>query len=583
MAVEAGAAAADVDVPADLLRAVAALRARPTALTQMEPEDRAVLLDAIERHELRLSGLLAGTFPDAGPLARSGYPAHCELMAAGAWARVRGMIAANRSGKTMCGAFECAVHLTGRYPRWWKGRRFDGPVRVWAAGKTNDKVRDILQPYLLGEYKAARGLGSRVTGTGMVPHEDVVQGSLVPKSGVPGLIDTIKVRHQSGRGLSTLGVKSFQQGRQAFEGTGQHVVWLDEEPPMDVYNEAWTRLTTTRGLLLFTFTPLDGVSDVVKRFMPEVVESGALEAPPYDPVGEAEAEMVSAAERRRQAFLRALSAAEPGADRMAGVPALRWGLALSPQRYGLRLGGDGPIPHLTERMKAEAKAEWPRHEWPARTQGIPVLSEGRIYPYDSEMFVVPPARLEPWWRRCIALDPGWRFTGVAFLAHDTTRDVVRLYDEYLGRQAPARVHAGVVRARAPWSKGVVDPSARNRNIEDGRRLIEIYREAGLDVVEADRHTVESGIEEMADRITSGRLEVAAHCQHFLREYGWYRRDQFGRPVKGDDHLLDAVRYGVMSGLRVARTEAEAVRAGHGVGGAAWADDSGVVLDEVAGY
>ena len=567
---------------AEIERLVLALKRAPHALADMEQEDRAVVIDTLERHHVRLGSWLHRTFPDSGALARGGYPAHAEFMASGRWARVRGMIAANRSGKTMMGAFEITCHLTGLYPDWWTGRRFDGPVRVWAAGKTNDKVRDILQPYLLGDYKTTRGVGSNVTGTGMIPHECIVQDSIVPKQGVPGLIDTIKVRHVSG-GLSTLGVKSFQQGRAAFEGTHQHVVWLDEEPPMDVYNESWTRLTTTRGLLIFTFTPLDGISDVVKRFMPEVVESGVLDAPPYDPVGVAEAELLSANARRQAAFVRALEAAAPGASAMAGVPDLSWGLALSPQRYVLRLGWDGPIPHLTDQMKAEAKAEWPRHEWPARTQGIPVLSEGRIFPYDSEMFVVPPERLGPYWRRCYGFDPGWNYNGVVFVAHDTTRDVVRIYDEYLGRQAPAAVHAQVVNRRLPWARGVIDPAARNRSIEDGRRLIEIYREAKMDVVEAERHTVESGIEEMAGRITSGRLEVSAHCVHWLREYGWYRRDKFGRPVKGDDHLMAATRYVVMSGLRHAVTESQAIRMRGGVEYGGWRDDSNVPLDPVAGY
>jgi phage terminase large subunit-like protein len=76
----------------------------------------------------------------------------------------------------------------------------------------------------------------------------------------------VAVRHASG-GLSTLGLKSYQQGRGAFEGTEQDLVWLDEEPPLDVYVECLVRTMTTGGLVMVTFTPLEGMSDVVTSFL----------------------------------------------------------------------------------------------------------------------------------------------------------------------------------------------------------------------------------------------------------------------------------------------------------------------------
>ena len=38
---------------------------------------------------------------------------------------------------------------------------------------------------------------------------------LVPARGVPGLLDTIRVRHVSG-GVSTIGLKSYEKGREKF-------------------------------------------------------------------------------------------------------------------------------------------------------------------------------------------------------------------------------------------------------------------------------------------------------------------------------------------------------------------------------
>ncbi len=48
----------------------------------------------------------------------------------------------------------------------------------------------------------------------------------------------------------------------------QHVIWLDEEPPADVYGECLIRTMTTNGIIMLTFTPLSGMSAVVLQFMP---------------------------------------------------------------------------------------------------------------------------------------------------------------------------------------------------------------------------------------------------------------------------------------------------------------------------
>jgi len=39
-------------------------------------------------------------------------------------------------------------------------------------------------------------------------------------------------------------LKSYDQGRESFQGTEQHVIWLDEEPPLPIYVEALTRTMT---------------------------------------------------------------------------------------------------------------------------------------------------------------------------------------------------------------------------------------------------------------------------------------------------------------------------------------------------
>lgn len=202
-------------------------------------------------------------YPEAGPLRRDLYPKHMQFFAAGAVEWERGVIAANRVGKTWgIGAYETTCHLTGLYPEWWAGKRFDEPVDAWAAGDTSQTTRDVIQVALtgVGGDGADGDLGS-----GMVP-ADLFVGTPTAARGIAGAFDTMRVRHTSG-GISRLGFKSYDQGRKKFQGTAKHLVWLDEEPPEDVYTECITRLMTLNGHLIATFTPLEGATAVVNRFM----------------------------------------------------------------------------------------------------------------------------------------------------------------------------------------------------------------------------------------------------------------------------------------------------------------------------
>ena len=214
--------------------------------------------------------LVRRLFPDAGPLRREKYAKHLRFFAAGAVHQERAFIAANRVGKSEAGTFECTHHLTGEYPWWWEGRRFETPVSMWAAGDTGKTTRDILQVKFLGPPSAL--------GTGMIPAHLIVHKT--PKSGVPDAFETIWVRHVPTGGTSVLALKSYDQRREAFQGTSQHVVLLDEECPEDIYTECLLRTmilpgeeqldpeARRGGIVMLTFTPLMGLTPVVLSFLP---------------------------------------------------------------------------------------------------------------------------------------------------------------------------------------------------------------------------------------------------------------------------------------------------------------------------
>jgi phage terminase large subunit-like protein len=189
------------------------------------------------------------------------YAKQAEFHSLGSTARERLLMAGNQLGKTYSGAAELAFHLTGSYPVWWNGRRFDRPVRAWAGSKTAEVTRDGVQRILVGEPK-----DESQWGTGMVPGDSLQDWSR--RMGVPDALDSVLVKHRSG-GVSTLGFKSYDQGREKWQGETLDVVWFDEEPPMDIYMEGLTRTNATGGMVYLTFTPLLGMSDVVHMFVQE--------------------------------------------------------------------------------------------------------------------------------------------------------------------------------------------------------------------------------------------------------------------------------------------------------------------------
>ncbi len=217
-------------------------------------------LKELERRQ-RTNRLLT-LYPETGPLRRDLYQKHLEFFRLGKDGGVneRAFMAANRVGKTWgAGGFETTLHLTGNYPDWWDGRRFKHPVDWWAAGDTTETTRDIIQLCLFGPLEQV--------GTGLIP-EDQIIGEPSRRRGVADSIDTASIRHSSG-GISTIGLKSYDQGRKKFQGTEKHGIWLDEECPMDIYSECLLRLMTTDGLMMLTFTPLEGYSEVVLQYVDE--------------------------------------------------------------------------------------------------------------------------------------------------------------------------------------------------------------------------------------------------------------------------------------------------------------------------
>lgn len=176
---------------------------------------------------------------------------------------------------TRCGSMEIAMHLTGNYPKWWKGQRFIRPIDCLVASNTNETTRDICQDALFGDPS-----NDEMLGTGAIPKRCI--GETTSKPGVPNAFDTVLVKHTSG-GWSKVQFKAYEQGFKKFMGRPRDVNWLDEEPPQDIWSQI-VRGTFARkdSVILVTLTPEEGLTEVVRQFLEQLKDGQALVRATWD-------------------------------------------------------------------------------------------------------------------------------------------------------------------------------------------------------------------------------------------------------------------------------------------------------------
>jgi phage terminase large subunit-like protein len=420
------------------------------------------------------------------------YSKQREFHKAGATFRERLFMAGNQLGKTVAGAAEAAMHLTGRYPDWWEGHRFTKPVVMLAGSESYELTRDGIQRLMVGPPEREEDWG-----TGFIPADAIL--ARTRRMGVSNALDSVTVRHASG-GASSLGLKAYEQGRGKWQANTVDYVWFDEEPPSDVYFEGITRTNATKGLVAVTFTPLMGMSDVVARYMMEDSEDRAVITMTID-----DAEHYSPEERAK------IIASYPAHEREArtkGIPSLGSGLifpvieeeivvepfaipAIWPQINGVDFGYDHPF--------GAANIAWDR-------DGDTVYVT-KCYRKREATPVVHAAGVKPWgeWIPC-----AWPHDG---LQHDkgSGDQLAKLYADQGLNMLPER---------ATW--------------EDGG------------------NGVEAGVAEMLDRMQTGRWKVFSTCKEWLEERRLYHRKD-GKIVKERDDVISASRYALMM-MRHAETK-----------------------------
>lgn len=417
------------------------------------------------------------------------YPKQQEFFDDSLTYRERLLMAGNQVGKTYAGAFELTCHLTGEYPDWWLGRRFDCPIKAWACGESSLVVRDVQQKLLCGEP----GVDS-LLGTGMIPKEAFADKPSLAR-GVTDAYDTVQVKHKSG-GISILRFKSYEQGRTKFQGESIDVGWCDEEPDADVYSEILTRITATNGTVYMTFTPLKGMSEVVRRFRDEI----------------------------------------------------------SPDRSVTTMTIED-AKHIPADKRAAIVAGYREFERDARARGIPMLGSGLIYQFSIAQIGEPTIEvIPPHWSKLWSIDFGigdeHKFAATLH-GWDRDADIIHILHAFSMKGALPMAHAAAmlpIGANVPvaWPH-----DGNNRDKGSGNVLATVYKTQGLKMLSEHAtfpeggYSPEAGVMEIQQRMETGRFKVGLHLSSWFDEQRQYHRKD-GLIVKSHDDIMDSTRIGVMA-------------------------------------
>jgi phage terminase large subunit-like protein len=350
----------------------------------------------------------------------------------------------------------------------------------------------VLQTKLCGEPGVESAYGA-----GMIPKDTLIDKSLT--HGIRDSYDTIQVRHTTG-GVSILRFKSYEQGRSKMQGEALHVCWCDEEPPLDIYSECLARLGELGGLMLVTFTPMQGRSAVVLRYLDE-----------------------------------------PSKDRSVVTMAME----------------DVPLPfaggHLSEERRREMLDNYLPHEREARANGVPTLGSGRIFQtLESAIAEAPLEYIPPHWSKLWGVDFGMDHPFAAVLTlWDKDNDVIHIHDCFRMANALSLVHVQHIKRIAPGVPVAWPHDGHERDRGSGEPLALQYKRMGVRMLDSHAawddgtNSTEAGIYELDEREKTGRLKVARQLSDWWEERRFYHRKD-GKIVKIHDDLMSATRIAIMA-------------------------------------
>lgn len=419
----------------------------------------------------------------------------------------RGMIAANRSGKTVASAYEIACHLTGMYPEWWKGKVWDKPIIAMATGESWEQVAKTLQSKILGcdDIKQSYKLGS-----GSVPREKIDVKSI--RADGQNVL-AIEIWHTSG-GKSKLYFSNYTQQVRHLQGFELDLVLLDEQPPDEIFSELVVRTAAREGQVICSFTPLKGLSGLVRKFW----------------------------------------------DNIDGYCHIR--VTWDDVPYKNEWGED----FFSQKERDQLERDFMPWERECRMKGIPLVGKGVVFPIlnwptykSSEVDLINNERLE----RLISFDLGIKNdpTVISFFFRDPIEDIIYLHRQITiasGETPDEYVHYLLDRQSRDVPIALPhDAGLAGRYTLTEQSVREVFEDTyGLNCIPGailnppnDQGKVTNhkayGINIMRLGMERGTLRINESCIAFLDECRNYAIDDSGRFSDPDDHI-DSARIGILA-------------------------------------
>ena len=414
--------------------------------------------------------------------------------------RNRWALGGNRTGKTEVGAVEAVWYARGNHPY----KDIDRPMSGWVVSLTNEVQRDVAQQKILSYLNPNWIKGIKMREGRADDYEN-------------GVIDFILVESIHG-GLSTIGFKSCDQGRERFQGTSKDWIWFDEEPPLEIYQECVMRTLDCQGHIWGTMTPLKGLTWV------------------YDTI-----------------YLNEKDDPEV------------WYIAMSWEDN----------PYLSAEEVQRLTLTLSDEELEARKHGRFVALSGLVYKeFKEDVHVIEPFPVPREWQDNISIDPGMDAPLCAlFFAvdHDGTVFVV---GEHYRSGWNINQHMRAIEELAyelDWKRDVrdhlsciMDAAADQHSLQNEKSVAEIFRECGMNVNTNVNKSKWAGIQTVKQylepkphydeqRWANGKpkLLIFSTCTNLIKEiksYRWKENPTGGKeePIKKNDHAMDALRYYIMS-------------------------------------
>lgn len=406
--------------------------------------------------------------------------------------RNRWVFGGNRSGKTECGAVEAVYMARGIHP--YRPNRKD--VFGWVVSLSREVQRDVAQSKVL-KYLPKSWIA------------DVVMSSGRKDDYENGVIDQIKIKNVFG-GLSTIGFKSCDQGREKFQGSSLDFVWFDEEPPEDVYRECKMRVLDKKGDIFGTMTPLKGLTFV------------------YDEI-----------------YLNSANSDEVWCE------FIEW--------------ADNPF--LDKDEIEEFSLTLPENELESRKFGRFRDDSGLVYTeFDENRHVIDPFPVPFEWQNNLSIDPGLNNPlSCHWYCVDYDGNVFVVAEHYEAKR-DIDYHAEAIKRISDeigWRRGydgriyaLIDSAANQKTLASVKSVTELFYERGIAVNPNVDKNLFSGIAKVKEYFKANKIFIFRSCVNLIRELKSYRWGDGDVPIKRDDHCLDELRYFIASRPKTEKPEGE---------------------------